>query len=47
MSTRLSPDCRDGNHQKCDRLAWNEEADETDYCMCDCGCDGLGQESLV
>ena len=43
----LSPDCRDENHSKCDRLAWNIATDEVDYCQCTCGCDGIGQEALV
>lgn len=31
----LSPDCRDGNHQKCDGVAWDLLRDEPT----DCGCD--------
>jgi len=31
----LSPDCRDGNHHKCDTIAWNEATD--DYTSCECG----------
>jgi hypothetical protein len=30
----LSPDCRDGNHQKCDAIAWDERADDTTTCQC-------------
>lgn len=32
----LSPDCRDGNHQKCDGTAWSLELD--DRVQCDDGC---------
>lgn len=28
----LSPDCRDGNPQKCDGLAWNTEIDDVVDC---------------
>lgn len=35
---RLSPDCRDGNHGKCDGVAWNLETDAPDFCQCSCGC---------
>jgi hypothetical protein len=31
---RLSPDCRDGNHGKCDGLAWDLDLDETVPCEC-------------
>lgn len=30
----LSPDCRDGNHQKCNGVAWDLEADEPTQCRC-------------
>lgn len=30
----LSPDCRDGNHTKCDGIAWDVEADG--YAPCEC-----------
>lgn len=30
----LSPDCRDQNHQKCDGIAWDEEADDFGVCAC-------------
>lgn len=30
----LSPDCRDGNHQKCDGVAWDEEKDDFTTCKC-------------
>jgi hypothetical protein len=34
----LSPDCRDGNHSKCDGVAWDIEADRTTFCLCpECG----------
>jgi hypothetical protein len=36
MTTWLSPDCRDGNHQKCDRVAWDEEEDDGTDCGCEC-----------
>jgi hypothetical protein len=36
MTTWLSPDCRDGNHQKCDRAAWDEDKDDGTECGCDC-----------
>lgn len=32
----LSPDCRDGNHRKCDEKAWDEIEDEPTECGCDC-----------
>lgn len=34
MSELLSPDCRDGNHGKCDGVAWDEEKDEPTGCTC-------------
>lgn len=34
----VSPDCRDGNHQKCYGDAWNDAADEP--CRCGCACHG-------
>jgi hypothetical protein len=36
MTTWLSPDCRDENHQKCDRIAWDEDKDDGTDCGCDC-----------
>lgn len=33
----LSPDCRDGNHQKCDGVAWDLVADLPTACGCKCG----------
>jgi hypothetical protein len=30
----MSPDCRDGNHQKCDGTAWDDDADEETTCEC-------------
>jgi len=32
----LSPDCRDGNHQKCNGDAWDLEADGITDCRCGC-----------
>lgn len=33
-----SPDCRDGNHQKCDGIAWDMVRDESTWCGCqECG----------
>lgn len=32
----LDPDCRDGKHQACTRMAWNEEKDEPADCECAC-----------
>jgi hypothetical protein len=34
----LSPDCRDGNHFKCDGVAWDLKADEPTQCECDGNC---------
>jgi hypothetical protein len=35
----FSPDCRDGNHQKCDGLALDEDTDEITWCWCrECDC---------
>jgi hypothetical protein len=34
----VSPDCRDGNHTKCDGQAWDEDRDELAGCRCKCGC---------
>lgn len=42
--TCLSPDCRDGNHQKCDTVAWDNEADNYTTCDCDCQHYGRGPE---
>lgn len=36
MDMLLSPDCRDGNHHKCDGTAWSLLLD--DRVQCDCGC---------
>lgn len=30
----LSPDCRDGNHHKCDGTAWDEATDDITGCTC-------------
>ena len=30
----LSPDCRDGNHGKCDGVAWDLEGDKPSNCNC-------------
>lgn len=38
MSALLSPDCRDGNHFKCDGVAWDLEVDMARACECDCRC---------
>ncbi|URC18088.1 hypothetical protein QEO76_gp49 [Arthrobacter phage Cole] len=40
MSGLLSPDCRDGNHTKCDGVAWDLELDGPSACECDCQCNG-------
>ena len=34
VSGPLSPDCRDGNHHKCDGTAWDIERDEPTGCTC-------------
>jgi hypothetical protein len=34
MTPILSPDCRDGNHSKCDSTAWDIEADALTTCEC-------------
>lgn len=31
-----SPDCRDGNHQKCDGVAWDMVLDALAGCRCSC-----------
>jgi hypothetical protein len=31
----VSPDCRDGNHQKCTGTAWNLDTDSLEFCRCD------------
>lgn len=36
-----SPDCRDGNHHKCDLQAWDEITDQPTKCECDCHRQGL------
>lgn len=37
----ISPDCRDGNCQKCDSQAWDLETDAPAACHCDkCNHDG-------
>jgi hypothetical protein len=33
----VSPDCRDGNHHKCDGAAWCMADDDYVICHCDCG----------
>jgi hypothetical protein len=38
VSALLSPDCRDGNHFKCDGVAWNLQTDEPGQCECDGNC---------
>ncbi len=30
----ISPDCRDGNHRKCDGQAWDVDADDVTGCGC-------------
>lgn len=30
----LSPDCRDGNHHKCNGIAWDDAADLAVECNC-------------
>jgi hypothetical protein len=43
--TLLSPDCRDGNHKKCDTVAWDVEADDYAGCECsDCNHEGTGPQ---
>lgn len=32
----LSPDCRDGNHRKCDLQAWDDIDDVLTDCWCEC-----------
>lgn len=32
--TWISPDCRDGNHRKCNGEAWDEDADDLTDCQC-------------
>lgn len=32
-----SPDCRDGNHGKCDGTAWDLDHDALTRCGCRCG----------
>lgn len=34
--TPLSPDCRDGNHHKCDGQAWDDTEDALVSCGCAC-----------
>lgn len=34
MEPLLSPECRDGNHGKCDGVAWDLEADAPADCAC-------------
>lgn len=42
---RISPDCRDNNHQKCDTVAWDIEADMPVSCECtDCTHYGEGPQ---
>lgn len=40
----ISPDCRDGNHQKCDGIAWDMAADEATSCKCGCDHYGIGPQ---
>lgn len=39
----LNPECRDGNHHKCDGLGWEEDHDMYAACPCDCHRHGLDQ----
>lgn len=34
MTDWISPDCRDGNHRKCNGEAWDEDADDLTDCQC-------------
>lgn len=43
----LSDACRANDHEECDRLAWLKGRGNAVYCICNCGCDGEGQDALV